>query len=74
MLDLVSEHGQKIGSDFRCKHCHEGKSGGDATRFKEHLTHRGKDVKNCPSVPPKIKKFFGGELDKTKEKKRQRIR
>jgi ribosomal protein L21E len=30
-------------------------------------------VSSCPSVPPEIKKFFVGELDKTKEKKRQRI-
>jgi hypothetical protein len=31
-------------------------------------------VKNCPFVPPATKKFYAGELDKTKEKKRHRIR
>lgn len=50
------------------------KSGGDATRLKEHLAHQGKDVKNCPFVPPEINTFLDGELDKTKGKKRQRIR
>jgi hypothetical protein len=69
----VWEHGEKIGQDFMAKYCHEGKSGGGTTRFNEHLAHRAKDVKNCLSVPPQVKNFFTGELDKTKEKKRQRI-
>jgi hypothetical protein len=70
MPDMVWEYGKKIGSGFRYKYCHKGKSGGGATHFKEHLTHWEKDVKNYPSVPPKTKKFFAGELDKTKEKNR----
>jgi hypothetical protein len=73
MSDVVWEHGEKIIS-FRCKYYHEVKSGGDATRLKEHLAHQGKDVKNCPFVPPEINTFLDGELDKTKGKKRQRIR
>jgi hypothetical protein len=69
MLDLVWEHGEKIDSGFRCKYCHEEKIGGGATRFNKHLPHSGKDVKNCPSISPEVKKLFAGELDKTKEKK-----
>jgi hypothetical protein len=37
MSDLVWEHEEKIGSDFRCKYCREDKSGGNATCLKEHL-------------------------------------
>lgn len=70
MSDLVWEHGEKSGSSFRSKYCHEGKSGGGSTRFKEHLAHQGKGVKNYPFVTPEIKKLFAGELDKTKENKR----
>jgi hypothetical protein len=36
--------------------------------LKNYLAHRGKDVKNCPSVPLEVKSLFAGELDKTKEK------
>jgi hypothetical protein len=43
MPDLVWEHGEKVGQGFRCKYCRKGKSSGGATRFKEHLAHRGKD-------------------------------
>ena len=43
---------------FKCKYCREEKGGGGATRFKEHLAHRGKDVKDCPSVPTEVKEFF----------------
>ena len=42
--------------------------------MKEHLTHRGKNVKKCPSVPPDIKAYFQLDIDKTKEKKSSRFR
>jgi hypothetical protein len=51
MMDLVWEHGEKTGSVFRCKYCREAKSGGGATRLKEHLEHQCKHVKNYPFVP-----------------------
>ncbi|KAJ1285541.1 hypothetical protein BS78_03G287300 [Paspalum vaginatum] len=38
--DLVWEHGQKLGGGFKCKYCKWEKSGGGATRFKEHLAVR----------------------------------
>jgi hypothetical protein len=57
-----------IGSGSRCKHCREAKSDGSVTCLKNYLAHRGKDVKNCPSVPLEVKSLFAGELDKTKEK------
>jgi hypothetical protein len=40
--DLVWEHGEKIGIGFKCKYCRIQKDGGEATRLKEHLAHRGK--------------------------------
>jgi hypothetical protein len=40
---IVWEHSENISSGFRCKYCHEGKSGGGAIGFKEHLPHQGKD-------------------------------
>jgi len=56
--DPVWEHGEKIGSGWKCKYCREPKAGGGATRLKEHLAHRGNDVKDCPSVPKEVKAFF----------------
>ena len=66
MPDVVWEHGQKVGGGFKCKYCREEKGGGGATRFKEHLAHRGKDVKDCPSVPTEVKQFFSEQLDRNK--------
>ena len=58
MVDPVWEHGQKYKSGFICKYCRETKSGGGATRFREHLAQWGHDVKDCPSVPQEVKTFF----------------
>jgi hypothetical protein len=67
-------HREKVGAGFKCKYCRETKSGGGGTRLKEHLAHRGKNVKKCPSVPLGIKAYFQLDIDKTKEKKRSRFR
>ena len=72
--DRVWLHGEKVGAGFKCKYCRETKSGGGGTRLKEHLAHRGKNVKKCPSVPPDIKAYFQLDIDKTKEKKSPRFR
>jgi hypothetical protein len=72
--DRVWLHGEKVGACFKCKYCRETKSGGGGTRLKEHLAHRGKNVKKCPSVPPDIKAYFQLDIDKTKEKKSSRFR
>ena len=72
--DRVWLHGEKVGAGFKCKYCRETKSGGGGTRLKEHLAHRGKNVKKCPSVPPDIKIYFQLDIDKTKEKKSSRFR
>jgi hypothetical protein len=42
--------------------------------LKEHLTHRGKNVKKCLSVPLDIKAYFQLDIDRTKEKKSSRFR
>jgi hypothetical protein len=67
-------HGEKVGTDFKCKYCREKKSRGGGTRLKEHLAHRGKNVKKCPSVPPDIKAYFQLDIDKANEKKSSRFR
>ncbi|AQK95809.1 hypothetical protein ZEAMMB73_Zm00001d011127 [Zea mays] len=72
--DRVWLHGEKVGAGFKYKYCRETKSGGGGTRLKEHLAHRGKNVKKCPSVPPDIKAYFQLDIDKTKEKKSSRFR
>jgi hypothetical protein len=41
--------------------------------FQGAFTTSREGFKNCPSIPLEINKLFAGELDKTKEKKRQRI-
>ena len=74
MPDVVWEHGQKVGGGFKCKYCREEKGGGGATRFKEHLAHRGKDVKDCPSVPTEVKEFFREQLDRNKVRAKARAR
>ncbi|KAJ1262394.1 hypothetical protein BS78_09G104400 [Paspalum vaginatum] len=74
MPDIVWEHGRKVKGGFKYMYCSEEKSGGRATRFKEHLAHRGTDAKDRPSVPPDIKKFFIEQLDRNRDRKRERDR
>jgi hypothetical protein len=40
MLDLVWEHGEKVGTYFKCKYFRETKNAEGGTRLKEHITHR----------------------------------
>jgi hypothetical protein len=72
MSDLVWQHREKVVKGFKCKYCRETKSGRGGTWLKEHLIHRGKNVKKCPYVPLDIKAYFQLDIDKTKEKKRDR--
>ncbi|WVZ78970.1 hypothetical protein U9M48_026605 [Paspalum notatum var. saurae] len=74
MVDPVWEHGEKYKGGFRCKYCKEPKSGGGATRFKEHLAQRGHDLTDRPSVPPEVKTFFSQQLDRNKDRARERAR
>lgn len=70
--DEVWDHGEKRGNGFWCKHCKLEKAGGGATRLKEHLAHRGKNVARCKSVPPDVKEYWQRALDRIKEKSRHR--
>ncbi|WVZ81716.1 hypothetical protein U9M48_029060 [Paspalum notatum var. saurae] len=74
MVDPMWEHGHMVKGGFRCKYCWEKKSGGGATRFKEHLVHRGSNMKDCPSVPPDVKAFFIEQLDRNKARSVARAR
>jgi hypothetical protein len=40
----------------------------DGTRLKEHLAHRGKNVKKCLPISLDIKAYFQHDIDKSKEK------
>jgi hypothetical protein len=72
--DRVWLHGEKVSACFKCKYCRETNSGGVGTRLKEHLVHRGKNVKKCSSIRLDIKTYFQLDIDKIKEKKRTRFR
>ena len=68
------EHGEKRGNGWKCNYCHQQRNGGGATRLKEHLAQRGKDAKDCPSVPLEVKTFFNRELDRIRGKRMERER
>jgi len=74
MADIVWQHGRKVKGGFKCNYCGREKSGGGATRFKQHLAHRGSDVADCPSVPPDVKAYFIEQLERNKDKARERAR
>jgi len=65
MADIVWQHGRKVKGGFKCNYCGREKSGGGATRFKQHLAHRGSDVADCPSVPPDVKAYFRAAIVET---------
>jgi hypothetical protein len=67
--DEVWEHGENIYPEFVCKYYKCSKKGGGATRFKQHLTDRGNNVKHCSFVPPDIHDYFRRELDRTVERR-----
>ena len=72
--DLVWKHGEKIGIGFKCKYCCVEKGGGGATRLKEHLAHREKNVRYCPNVPKEVKEYFGLQIDNNKQRTKARHR
>ena len=74
MADIVWQHGRKVKGGFKCNYCGREKSGGGATRFKQHLAHRGEDVKDCPSVPTEVKEFFREQLDRNNVRAKARAR
>jgi hypothetical protein len=40
------------------------------TRFKQHLTGRGNNVKHCSCVPPDVRNYFRHDLDRTADRKK----
>ena len=71
--DPVWEHGVNIYPGFTCKYCKCTKKGGGATRFKHHLAGRGRNVVHCAHVPPDVRDYFRAELDRTANRKKERI-
>ena len=71
--DPVWEHGVNIYPGFTCKYCKSTKKGGGATRFKQHLAGRGSNVVHCAHVPPDVRDYFRGELDRTADRRNERI-
>jgi hypothetical protein len=76
--DVVWEHGENQYPGWRCKYCGTHKSGGGATRLKQHLAGRGTEVVHCQSVPPEVKAYFQREIERTKkanaDRQRERLR
>ncbi|KAK3124751.1 hypothetical protein QOZ80_7BG0592000 [Eleusine coracana subsp. coracana] len=72
--NAIWEHGEKRGSGWLCKYCKTGKAGGGAIRFKEHLACRGGQVVHCSFVPPDVHDYFRADIDRTAQKKKDRIR
>src|SRR6266498_2658660 len=69
--DLVWEHGENKHPGFRCKYCLREKKGGGATRFKEHLAGRGRQVVHCDHVPIDVRDFFRRDLDRIQGRKKE---
>jgi len=69
--DLVWEHGENKHPGFRCKYCLREKKGGGATRFKEHLAGRGRQVVHCDHVPVEVRDYFRRELDRIQGRKKE---
>jgi hypothetical protein len=72
ITDEVWQHGQNAGVGFTCNNCRCTKRGGGATRFKKHLFARGSNVKHCGSVPPDVRDYFRGDLDRTTQSRKAR--
>jgi hypothetical protein len=45
--DIVWEHGEKVGTGFKCRYCRETKSREGGTRLKKHLAHRSACISNA---------------------------
>ena len=71
--DPVWEHAVNIYPSFTCKYCKCMKKGGGATRFKQHLVGRGRNVVHCTHVSPDVHDYFRGELDRTADRKKERM-
>src|SRR6266508_1324329 len=67
--DVVWEHGENKHPGFWCKYYHKEKKGGGATRFKEHLAGRGRQVVHCDHVPVEVRDYFRRELDRIQGRK-----
>jgi hypothetical protein len=54
------------------------KSGGGATRFKQHLAGKGTEVVHCRNVPLPVREYFQREIERTKkatfERNKERLR
>ena len=69
-MDVVWEHGDNKHPGFWCKYCRKEKKGGGATRFKEHLAGRGRQVVHCDHVPVEVCDYFRRELDRIQGRKK----
>ncbi|TVU18693.1 hypothetical protein EJB05_34804, partial [Eragrostis curvula] len=72
--DSVWEHGENRVPGWICKYCNLERKGGGATRLKEHLAGRGSNVVHCMFVPKEVCEYYLREIDRTKEKTKQRKR
>jgi hypothetical protein len=72
IIDEVWQHERHVGAGFTCNCCGCTKRGGGVTRFKDHLTARGSNVKHCGSVPPDVRDYFRHNLNRSGQNRRAR--
>jgi hypothetical protein len=68
--DQVWEHGDNLFPGFKCKYCVKEFCGGAATRLKEHLAEKSRNVARCTKCPPDIRNYFLRELQRVQERKK----
>jgi hypothetical protein len=63
----VREHRENLFLRFKCKYCVKEFRGGGATRLKEHLERKNRNVTRCTKCPPNIRNYFLHKLQKVRE-------
>jgi hypothetical protein len=66
--DVVWEYGENLFPEFKCKYYVKEFYGGGATRLKEHLAEKSRNVTRCTKYPPDIRNYFLHELQRVRER------
>jgi hypothetical protein len=62
--DVVWEYEDNLFSGFKFKYCVKEFRGGGATRLKEHLAEKSRNIARCTKCPPDIRDYFLCELQR----------
>jgi hypothetical protein len=66
----VWKHGENFFPGFKCKCCLKIWRGVGATRLKEHLAGKTRNVVCCTKCPPDVWSYFSHELQSVRERKK----